>query len=269
MAGGRAEKLQNFTALILAGSHPSRDVGQVPWAQNKCYLEAAGTPILIRVICALKSSHHVGRIIVVGDEAEALKALPALQSFRDEGALNFMPSGTSAPDSVLRSARTLGEPFPLLVTTGDSALLTAEMVDYFCAELLKGCADLSVAFASGRLIQERFPETQRTYLRFKDDNYSSCNLFGFQTAAGLKAVEFWRKVIRYRKKPWRLFLSFGILTAIKLLVNRPTLVEALDRASKRLGLLAEPIELPFPEAAIDVDKPADLELAEKILLARQ
>ena len=38
--------------------------------------------------------------------------------------------------------------------------------------------------------------------------------------------------------------------------------------SKRLGLTAKPILLPFAEAAIDVDKPSDLELAEAILRRR-
>ena len=37
---------------------------------------------------------------------------------------------------------------------------------------------------------------------------------------------------------------------------------------ERLGLTAKPILLPFAEAAIDVDKPSDLELAETILKQR-
>jgi hypothetical protein len=39
-------------------------------------------------------------------------------------------------------------------------------------------------------------------------------------------------------------------------------------ASRRLGLEARPILLPFAEAAVDVDKPEDKELAERVLNAR-
>jgi hypothetical protein len=38
--------------------------------------------------------------------------------------------------------------------------------------------------------------------------------------------------------------------------------------SRRFELIAKPIVLPFAEAAIDVDKPSDLELAETILRQR-
>ena len=40
---------------------------------------------------------------------------------------------------------------------------------------------------------------------------------------------------------------------------------AFGAASRTLGLTVKPILLPFAESAIDVDKPADLELAERIL----
>lgn len=269
MAKELAAQSELFTALILAGRHSRGDETQWVLQNNKCYIAAAGTPILVRVIDALKFSHQIGRIIVVGDQAEAVEAIPALQDLLDQGAIEFMPSAASAPDSLLTTTHAISDPFPLLVTTGDNALLTAEIVDYFCKELAKTVADLSVAFTSGRLIQEKFPDAQRTYLPFKDDKYSSCNLFAFQTAKGLRAAEFWRDVIRHRKRPWRIIWAFGLLTIIMFFLRRPTLVEALDRASKRLGLVAKPINLPFPEAAIDVDKAADLELAEKILLARQ
>ena len=269
MAEESALQSQLFTALILAGRHSTSDATEPVWQHNKCYMAAAGIPILVRVIDALKFSRRIGRIIVVGDQAEALEAIPLLQDFLDQGAIEFMPSARSVPDSLLTTTHSLSDPFPLLVTTGDNALLTVEIVDYFCKELLKATADLSIAFASSRLIQEKFPDAQRTYLPFKDDKYSSCNLFVFRTTKGLKAVEFWRDVVRHRKRPWRIIRAFGLLTIIMFLLRRPTLVEALDRASNRLGLVARPVNLPFPEAAIDVDKMADLELAEKILLARQ
>ena len=43
------------------------------------------------------------------------------------------------------------------------------------------------------------------------------------------------------------------------------LERAFAIASRRIGIVARPILLPFAEAAIDVDKPADKELAEQIL----
>ena len=56
------------------------------------------------------------------------------------------------------------------------------------------------------------------------------------------------------------FIRFGLGTL--------TLDGAFRIVSNRLGLTAKPILLPFAEAAIDVDKPSDLELAEAILKLR-
>jgi hypothetical protein len=39
--------------------------------------------------------------------------------------------------------------------------------------------------------------------------------------------------------------------------------------SRRLDLTARPVLMPFAEAAVDVDKPEDKELAERIFIERQ
>jgi hypothetical protein len=48
-----------------------------------------------------------------------------------------------------------------------------------------------------------------------------------------------------------------------------TPARAFGYMSKRLGLKVAPVFLPFAEAAIDVDKPSDHALAERILKKRQ
>ena len=71
-----------------------------------------------------------------------------------------------------------------------------------------------------------------------------------------------------RKKPWRLVAAFGIAPLIGFLTGSLTLDKAFAIISRRLGLIASPVIMPFAEAAIDVDKPADKDLAESILAAR-
>jgi hypothetical protein len=52
------------------------------------------------------------------------------------------------------------------------------------------------------------------------------------------------------------------------LTRRHTLEETLQMLSLRLGLRIAPVLLPFPDAAVDVDKPSDKALAEQILSTR-
>jgi hypothetical protein len=47
-----------------------------------------------------------------------------------------------------------------------------------------------------------------------------------------------------------------------------SLEEALERASRAIGCRIRAVSLPFAEAAIDVDRPSDLDLVSEILAAR-
>jgi len=85
----------------------------------------------------------------------------------------------------------------------------------------------------------------------------------------LAALDFWHYLEPVRKKPWRLARAFGLVPLIRFATRTLTLEEAFASASRRLKLSVRPILLPFPEAAIDVDKPADKELAEKVLAERR
>jgi hypothetical protein len=68
-----------------------------------------------------------------------------------------------------------------------------------------------------------------------------------------------------RKRPWRLVRSFGIIPLVRYALGTLTLSDAFERASRSLQVSIKPVLLPFAESAIDVDKPADLALAERIL----
>ena len=78
-------------------------------------------------------------------------------------------------------------------------------------------------------------------------------------------MAFWRRVEQERKRPWRLVRAFGLRPLFAYLFGRLTLDDAMVRASGVIGARVAAVRLPFAEAAIDVDKPADLALVEAIL----
>ena len=79
----------------------------------------------------------------------------------------------------------------------------------------------------------------------------------------------WRRVEQERKRPWRLVRAFGWQPLLAYLLGRLTLDDAMARASGFIGARLAAVVLPHPEAAIDVDKPADLDLVETILARRR
>ena len=65
----------------------------------------------------------------------------------------------------------------MLVTTADHALLTPEMIDYFCEQAERNGADFSAGLARAEVILKAYPQSVRTFFRFGKDRVSGCNLF--------------------------------------------------------------------------------------------
>jgi hypothetical protein len=242
-------------ALVLAGARPGPDpVAAYGGAAHKALILLDGQPMLERVVAALRAAGFE-RIAVsasapeVADLARSLGAEPLAAQ-----------AGPSL--SALAGVRALGT--PVLITTADHALLRAEWVERFVADC-PADADIGVLLASRPVVTAAAPGTRRTWLRFADGDWSGCNLFLVRTERGMAALELWRSVEADRKRPWRIVRRLGPLTLARYLLRRLTLAEAVARLGQLCGVRAAAVASPFGLAAVDVDKPADLDLVRAIL----
>ncbi len=230
---------------------------------HKCLLPVGGIPMLRRVVETLRAHPRVNEISVVIEREDI--AAQAFGGRLPEG-VRVLPAAESAAASVLRAVEREGVRLPVLVTTADHALLDSAMLDAFLAGAEKAKeADLAVALVRRKNVLDRWPEARRTWLKLGRDRVTSCNLFALRTEDALKAVAFWRQAEKNRKRPWKIALAFGIPALLGLLVGKGDAKSVLENLSRRLGLVARPVFMPAPEASVDVDKPEDLELAERIL----
>lgn len=258
-----------FTALVLAGRRgPDDPVAVAAGVSHKCLVPANGVPMLARVVEAVAASRSIGLIAVSIEDPDLVGSLARLSPQRDEGRLRVFPSAATPSLSALAAAEALGHPFPLLITTADHALLATDLVDFFASAARETEADIVAGLVPAEVLLDAYPQTKRTFLRFRDGRYSSCNLFCVLTEAGLRVLDFWRRVERDRKRPWRIARAFGIGTLVAYVLGRLTLEQGLARLSRRLGVDARAVIVPFAEAAIDVDKPSDLTLVDDILRRR-
>ena len=90
----------------------------------------------------------------------------------------------------------------------------------------------------------------------------------FNTAHARKALDFWRQIERRRKSPWRLVRSLGVRALWAYVSGRLSTEDAMTHASRMLRARIEIVDMPFAEAAIDIDRPDDLKLVEQILAKR-
>ena len=256
---------QSYTAVIMAGTRASGDpLATRLGTSHKCFAPIAGRSMLARVSDALARSACVGRILVCIEPAAQLP--PEIEQKISDGKIERFDAAGSPAMSAKRVCERLGNDMPVLVCSGDHPLLNPTIVDYFATRSL-GKRDVTVGVARVEIVRKSYPESRRTALRFCDGPFCGCNLFAFNTARASRVADFWATMESQRKRPWRLVKNLGVGPLLRYLCGRLPLSVALDVVATRLGVGVAAIELPFAEAAIDVDTPEDVAVVERIVAA--
>ena len=253
--------MTGLTALLLAGRRPGVDpLAAMRGETLKALIPVAGTPMVARVADTLLAS-EVGQVRVMTQDVDPIAAvLPA------DPRIAFLHSGSGIASSIAAALKSGAAPFPLFVTTADHALLRPETI----AEFLRGAegADVAVGVVERAVVEKRFPQTKRTWLRFRHGDWTGANLFYFASPAALPVIETWASVEQDRKKGWKLIAKFGVVLLLRALTRTITLNDAVAKAGRRMGANVRMVGLSDPLAAVDVDKVSDLELAEAVLEGR-
>jgi GTP:adenosylcobinamide-phosphate guanylyltransferase len=247
-----------LTALVLAGTRPGGDpLAAHLSVTHKALIDICGTPMLERVVRAVAASPSVGRIVVAIERPELVMGLPSC------GVPVVTVEAASGPSASVAAALR-AEGAPLLVTTGDHALLEPNWIDEFVSAAPTD-ADAVVALALREAVEASAPGTQRTYLRFADGEYSGCNLFLLRTPAARGVVSLWQDIEAERKRPLAMLQRLGFGYALRYRLGKLTLGDALGRLGHLSRAQIRAVILRDGRAAIDVDKPADLDLVRRLL----
>lgn len=258
-------------AMILAGSRgPIDPVASAVGLPHKALVPVGGVPMLERVVATLFAYPDIERIILCTDQALAEHGFDsALKAAIDEGKITLASPRSSPSQSVAHVLDGLVEAsdYPLLITTADHPLLTTPIIEHLITSAPPS-SDFVVGLANATTIKTSYPDAIRTFYRFKGQGYSGCNLFLAATPNARRVVDFWQQMERHRKNPARLVAAVGIWPLMRFAIGQLGIDDALAHLSKRIGAEIKMVDLPFAEAAIDVDKPGDLDLAEAILKTR-
>lgn len=245
----------SVAALILAGSRGGADpLAAYAGVADKALIEIGGETMLARVVAALRAA-GIGRIAVSASSPAVAEAAATLGAMPLDAAPGPSASARAGLDA-------LGA--PLLLTTADHALLRPEWVRQFL-DRVPPDADVAALLARREAITAAAPGTKRTYLRFADGAWSGCNLFYFANPRAGAAVDVWQRVEADRKRPWRIIRLLGPGMLLRYLLGRLTLADAVARLGRTAGVIVAIVAAEDGRAAIDVDKPGDLDLVRKMV----
>nr|WP_294915322.1 NTP transferase domain-containing protein [uncultured Neokomagataea sp.] len=254
--------MSTLPVLVLAGSRegahdPLARLGKV---SHKALLPVGGQPMLCRVLDALISTQILGPITVSIEQPDLIT--PLLEHYTDHtDTITTHQARTSLNESVADALKTIGT--PCLVTTADHALLQPDWIVEFLTQTQN--ADVAVGIALRHTIERDVPGTKRTYIRLSDITFSGCNLFWLGSPKAHNVITLWKRLQQDRKKPLRMARTLGLGILLRALFRRLDTATLCKRIEALTGARIRFIPLSDGRAAVDVDKPEDLTLVEKIL----
>lgn len=259
-----------YTALVLAAQRPGiiDPLAAKGGVSHKCLIDMDGTPMIERVLDSLKGSKHIGKILISIDDPDALMVLDSIKDDVANGHVEMVGSGDNLYSSVSKALSGMAS-FPVVICTADNALQTSEMIDHFCEEFTNTKADAGVSVTPAELIWSKYPDGQRRPYSLKDGKFSNCNLYGIRSQECLIAAKPFEGGGQFAKSAKRILQAFGLTNLILYKYGRLTLPGVFSRISKRLGIVIEPVIMPFAEAPIDVDNERTERIALRILEARR
>jgi GTP:adenosylcobinamide-phosphate guanylyltransferase len=254
-----------FTSVVLAGERPAGGVlSQALGLPASVLVDVAGKPSLQRVLEAITAATQAEAGLVCGPAAEVYHGTPALRQMVEGCGFQWLAPAQGPSASAIRAVEALRR-FPVLITTGDHALLTPELIDGFCRKAQVASGDVVVGLVPHSLVQAAFPESHRTVQRYRDGAFCGSNLFAILDARGLHALRFWQAVEAERKRPWKIAQKLGPVFLFGYLARQVSLAGAMKRLSDLCGCRITCVEIDSARAAVDVDTLADRDLAERII----
>lgn len=252
-----------YDAVILAGGENSSDLKKIAPYDNEALIIIGKYPMVYYVYHALRNSSRVGKIVISGP-TEALRNI-----FSREENVFFVDKGANAIESLVSAVKFLnekGSDSRLLVAPTDIPFITVEAIDDFIERCEREEADFYYPLITKEVNEMRFPGVSRTYVNLKEGVFTGGNLFVLRREIIDQALDAALQLVERRKSPVAMARLFGFGLVWKLLTKRLSIAVAEERFAKVIGIKGKAIISSYAEVGVDVDKPSDLEIAQKYLV---
>ncbi|MGI8944521.1 MAG: NTP transferase domain-containing protein [Qipengyuania sp.] len=256
------------TALVMAGKRSGAldPLAERARVTQKSVVPVGGKPMIEHVIQALAECERVAEIRIVAHDEEEIRAIPLVGKLESQGRLMFRPGAFNLVDSVFSGAQ--GADFPLLITTSDNCLVTAQGYAEFIGKCREASADAAAALARKEDVIAADPEGQKKFYEFSDGGYSNCNTYWIGNAGALSAAEIMRTGGQFVKYPSRIAKAFGLMNLVRFYFGWGDKDKLFEKVSRRFGYRLAPVVLSKGEFAIDVDEERSFAVTERLLARR-
>ncbi len=253
-------------ALILAGGEIDEEdlLSDFHEFRVKALIPICGKPMVQWVVDAMDASEFVDSIFMVGLDNES-----GLVSSKP---ITYLPDQFSLFENIKKGANYLSQISNkdelFVLVSGDIPGLTVEMVDWLCSHNFSDDLDIVYSVVSKSKMEETFPKSNRSYIKFKDTQICGGDINLINTKLMAKSCDLWEKLSESRKSSLKQAALIGFDTLLLLVLKLLTLDQTAERVCKKLNISGKALQVPYAEMGMDVDKPHQLELMREFLSKR-
>ncbi|MCJ2179262.1 NTP transferase domain-containing protein [Novosphingobium album (ex Hu et al. 2023)] len=252
--------------VVLAGQ--SKDASD-PLAErfgqsHRSLIPLAGQPMIAHVL-RTASLHPMVESLAICIEREAFGPVwDVLTRLPGRGTVALVEARANLADSVRDAVQ--GWDGPVLVTTADHALLSAEAIDAMAAALAK--SEAVIALSPRDCVEAAHRSAPHRFLSLRDGDYAPCDIYGLSGPRAIGAVEVFRGNGGFDRSGARIRRAAGVLGLLMMRCGMLTLAGAVELASRRLGLRLGVVVLRDGGQAIDVDDDRSYAVVRDLLESR-
>ena len=247
-----------FNALILAGSKKRGPLEISTNVKNKALIPINNRPVIHYILDALQESKNIKETVVVGPEKIFSTSI-------DQENVKLVNYGDNIIENIENGLNYFNSDDSVLILTSDIPLITANAIDEFLEICIKRNADVGYPIITKERIMQKYPETERTYIKMKEGMICGGNItllkpeVFFQNKSLINDLfKNWKSVQKYIK-------ILGFTFIVKFLFKTLTFKDLEKKISEIVGYPSIAVNVSFPEIMIDLDKLSDLELIRKIM----
>jgi GTP:adenosylcobinamide-phosphate guanylyltransferase len=256
--------MPTYDAILPAGGKIDGDFAAKVGTTNKALILLDGKTVLGRTLDALNETGLVKSTIVIGPDE-------VLGSEDGQRATYKLEPGETGPDNIYRGLDLLlkekDPPQKVLVVTTDLPFLTADVIRTFI-EASPPDKDICVPLIRASTFRKRFPGTEATFVKLRDDEWTTGCAYVMDVQALRKAKPHIDRVFENRKSKMGMARLLGPAFVLKWLTKRLTLVDVEAKIMNVLGCSGAAIADSAPELAFDIDYQDDYDFAVKHLAER-
>ena len=257
--------------IITAGGipRPKHPIYKYTKGKPKALLDIAGKPMIQWVLDAVSEAKSVGHVAVVGLAQSEVEGLDGSVELSCKKPMSVIPNHYNLVENLRAGARKILELNPsteyVMTCTSDIPMVTPEAFDWIVEHHAQTSRhEFYMTMITKEAMMKRYPGSKRRTERFTDIEARGADIMVVEPRIILQGgiADTLKKL---RHNTWNQLMFVGFDTLLLISLRRLDLAGFTKRLAKKHGLDWSPLLCPFPEIAMDVDFPPELELARRVL----